>query len=434
MAVKKILSVKVSDLTLDPNNARKHGEKDLAAIVASLEKFSQQTPIVITSDNVVIKGNGTLMAAMKLGWTHVDAIRTNLTGQQITAYAIADNRTSDLSEFDNEKLLELLQGLDEQSLIDACGFDEMAMAELLQEVEYLQPKPEIVEDEVPEPPGDPITKSGDLWILGRHRVLCGDSTKAEDVARLMDGSKADLCFTSPPYGQQRDYTAEGKEKCTDWDGLMQGVFANLPMSDAGQVLVNLGLIHRNCEWIPYWENWIEWMRGEGWRRFGWYVWDQGSGLPGDWNGRFAPSHEFIWHFNKSTERPKKTIATQDATRARKGQSIPIGFRKEGGSVACTSPDKIGQDFKIPDSVIRINRSPVDGKLHPATFPVALPSFAMKCWPGDIYEPFCGSGTTLIAAEQLGRTCYGMEISPQYVDVICSRWENLTGLKAVLAND
>lgn len=131
MAVKKILSVKVSDLTLDPNNARKHGESDVAAIAASLDKFGQQTPIVITSDNVVIKGNGTLMAAMKLTWTHIEAIRTSLTGQQITAYAIADNRTSDLSEFDNEKLLELLQGLDEQSLIDACGFDEAAMAELL---------------------------------------------------------------------------------------------------------------------------------------------------------------------------------------------------------------------------------------------------------------------------------------------------------------
>jgi len=134
MAVKKILSVKVSDLTLDPNNARKHGEKDLAAIVASLEQFGQQTPIVVTSDNIVIKGNGTLMAAMKLGWTHVEAIRTNLTGEQITAYAIADNRTSDLSEFDNEKLLELLQGLDDQALIDACGFDEAAMAVLMQEV------------------------------------------------------------------------------------------------------------------------------------------------------------------------------------------------------------------------------------------------------------------------------------------------------------
>ena len=132
--VKKILSVKVSDLTLDPNNARKHGERDLAAIVASLEKFEQQTPIVITSDNVVIKGNGTVMAAMKLGWTHVEAIRTNLTGQQVTAYALADNQTGLLSTWDNEKLLELLQGLDEQSLIDACGFDEMAMAALMQEV------------------------------------------------------------------------------------------------------------------------------------------------------------------------------------------------------------------------------------------------------------------------------------------------------------
>jgi len=131
MAVKKILSVKVPDLTLDPNNARKHGEKDIAAIAASLEKFSQQTPIVITSDNVVIKGNGTLMAAMKLNWTHVEAIRTNLTGQQVTAYALADNQTGLLSTWDNEKLLELLQGLDEQSLIDACGFDEMAMAELM---------------------------------------------------------------------------------------------------------------------------------------------------------------------------------------------------------------------------------------------------------------------------------------------------------------
>ncbi len=130
----KVIKVKIADLKLDPNNARKHGEADVNAIASSLSQFQQQTPIVITSDNVVIKGNGTLMAAMKLDWTHVEAIRTNLTGQQVTAYAIADNRTSDLSEFDNEKLLELLQGLDEQSLIDACGFDEMAMAALMQEV------------------------------------------------------------------------------------------------------------------------------------------------------------------------------------------------------------------------------------------------------------------------------------------------------------
>jgi DNA modification methylase len=288
---------------------------------------------------------------------------------------------------------------------------------------------DVTEDEVPEPPADPITKPGDLWILGRHRVLCGDSTKAEDVARLMDGAKADLCFTSPPYGQQRDYTKEGKEKCQDWDGLMQGVFANLPMSDAGQVLVNLGLIHREGEWIPYWEAWIEWMRSQGWRRFGWYVWDQGAGLPGDWNGRLGPSFEFIWHFNKKSLRPDKWIETKAESRAAKGKGGTVGFRKEGGSAECYSPDKIGQDFKIPDSVIRVNRNSQDGRLHPATFPVALPSFAMNCWDGIAYEPFCGSGTTLIAAEQLGRTCYGMEISPDYCDVIVKRWETLTGQKA-----
>jgi ParB-like chromosome segregation protein Spo0J len=129
--VKKILSVKVSDLTLDPNNARKHGESDVAAIAASLEKFSQQTPIVITSDNVVIKGNGTLMAAMKLNWTHIDAIRTNLTGQQVTAYAIADNQTALNSEWDEERLKELLGDFDAE-LQAACGFDQEYLLELLE--------------------------------------------------------------------------------------------------------------------------------------------------------------------------------------------------------------------------------------------------------------------------------------------------------------
>ena len=135
MATKKIISVKLDSLTLDPKNARKHGEKDLAAIAKSLDKFGQVTPIVITSDNIVVKGNGTMMAAMSLGWQKIDAIRTELTGEQVTAYAIADNRTSDLSEFDNDVLLELLQGISDQDLIDATGFDDAAMDELLKQVQ-----------------------------------------------------------------------------------------------------------------------------------------------------------------------------------------------------------------------------------------------------------------------------------------------------------
>lgn len=118
----------------------------------------------------------------------------------------------------------------------------------------------------------------------------------------MDGAQATLCFTSPPYSQQRLYVSG----ISDWDVLMRDGFAQLPMAERGQVLVNLGLIHRNCEWHPYWETWIDWMRSVGWRRFGWYVWDQGHGLPGDWNGRLAPSFEFIFHFNRMARKPNKT--------------------------------------------------------------------------------------------------------------------------------
>ena len=436
----KTRSVRIADLSIDPANARKHSQRNLDAIAASLKRFGQQKPIVVDKANIVRAGNGTLQAAIHLGWDKIDAVTTDLTGAEASAYAIADNRTAELAEWDDPVLKATLEALadEDRALLDACGYTEEELDALVTGEEGTDDDGttgEIIEDEVPEPPVDPITKPGDLWILGRHRVLCGDSTKAEDVARLMDGAKADLCFTSPPYGQQRDYTKEGKEKCSDWDGLMRGVFANLPLADDGQVLVNLGLIHREGEWIPYWDGWIEWMREQGWRRFGWYVWDQGSGLPGDWNGRLAPSHEFIWHFNKQTVKPSHCVPKDPKSiRDRTGDaSMRMGAEK---TQKATSGKASLNTHKIPDSVVRIQRQCgriESGDYHPAVFPVAFPSMAMNCWGGDVYEPFCGSGTTLIAAEQLGRTCYGMEISPQYCDVIVKRWENLTGEKATLAS-
>jgi DNA modification methylase len=131
----------------------------------------------------------------------------------------------------------------------------------------------------------------------------------------MDGEEADICFTSPPYAQQRDY----KTGPQDWDALMQGVFSILPMKHGAQVLVNLGLVHHDGEWLPYWDGWIEWMRSAGWRRFGWYVWDKGFALPGDWNGRLAPSHEFVFHFNRVAEYPRPSTPTRERMR----ESLPF---------------------------------------------------------------------------------------------------------------
>lgn len=258
----------------------------------------------------------------------------------------------------------------------------------------------------------------------RHAILCGDSTKAEDVAHLMDGERAALCFTSPPYAQQRDYGEKAKEKVQDWDGLMRGVFANLPMTDDGQVLVNLGLVHRDGEWIPYWDGWIEWMRCQGWRRFGWYVWDQGHGLPGDWNGRLAPSHEWVFHFNRVPVKPSKTVEKDpESVRDRTGDTTMRGDLAAGRHWSSGLASL--QTHKIPDSVFRVQRQcgrVMADSHHPAVFPIGLPSAVIESWPGNVYDPFGGSGTTLVAAHRCDQRSFLMEIEPKYAEIILRRAE------------
>jgi DNA modification methylase len=277
-------------------------------------------------------------------------------------------------------------------------------------------------DPTPEVAGPTRTAAGDVWVIGgKHRLLVGDNTDPENVRRLMAGRTVGLCFTSPPYAQQRDYGEAAKEKVQDWHALMCGTFANLPMTDDGQVLVNLGLVHRDGEWVPYWDEWIGWMRQQGWRRFGWYVWDQGPGMPGDWAGRLAPSHEYIWHFNREAVRPAKT---QECKHAGEVQSKRTFRNKDGTLDGFTHAGRAVQSHKIMDSVIRVVRkhgTDANGD-HPAAFPIDLPTALIECWPGDVYDPFLGSGTTLIAAHRLGRVCYGCELEPKYCDVILRRAE------------
>ena len=272
-----------------------------------------------------------------------------------------------------------------------------------------------------------LSRHGDIWLLGAHRLICGDAGDSSVVAALMQSEKAALCFTSPPYGTKRDYT----DTIVDWDALMRSVFANLPMAATGQVLVNLGLIHRKQEVMPYWDGWLSWMRQQGWMRFGWYVWDQGPGLPGDWNGRFAPSFEFVFHFNRKDSEVRRPNKNVPCIQAGRNSGVVTGIRKKDGSKQPWTHAHVGvpiQDTKIADSVIRITRQnckigqDID---HPAVFPVALPQFVIEAYSdiGDVvFEPFGGSGTTMLAAQRSGRQCRLVEIAPQYVDVAVIRFQ------------
>ena len=376
----------IASLMLDPANVRTHDSKNLESIKASLARFGQQKPIVVNSKGIIVAGNGTMMAAKMLNWSSVEIVRTDLEGAEAIAYAIADNRTAELAGWDEAALAQQLAALqiDDEELANIAGFTDAEIEAMI-----LDGK-EIEEDEVPEPPADPITKTGDLWLLGTHRVLCGDSTKAEDVARLMDGAKAQMIFTDPPYGMS--YQSNMRTKSAK--------FAVLENDD--RVLTEwIEPAIRNSEgWVFIWttwkvlEQWFPVVKPFG-KLSNLVVWSKGGGGIGDLKKTFSTDHEIAFVFNREAELCGKRI----------------------GSVWSFGKDAAG-DYA-----------------HPTQKPVALAAEAIDKTTNiacTIYDPFLGSGSTLIAAEQLNRKCYGMEISPAYCDVIVKRWETLTGKTATLS--
>jgi len=422
-------------------NPRKNDDA-VDRMCGAIQTFGFKIPVVVRSDGTVVDGHLRLKAAQRLGLETVPVVLADdLSDAQIKAFRILANQSANWADWDNELLqLELVDLQEADFDLDQVGFSEEEMSELLGPLDADDGGAgdgggdSGSNDDVPEPPKDPVTKPGDLWILGEHRLLCGDSTKAEDVVRLMDGERADLLFTSPPYAQQREYEGD----IGDWDGLMQGVFSQILVKDDVQILVNLGLVHEKGEWNPYWEQWIGWMRGQNWRRFAWYVWDQGSGLPGSWSGRLAPAFEFIFHFNQIAEQARKTKKKKPESICRRDPKSG-GLRKKDGTrdLLLTSPESCLQPNKIPDSVIRITRHMARGIEceHPAVFPVALAVEIQAAFSdaGEIvYEPFSGSGTQLIAGEQTGRRVFAMEVAPAYVDLGVRRFQKINEEDAVLA--
>ena len=254
-------------------------------------------------------------------------------------------------------------------------------------------------------------------VSGEHRIACGNAGDATLIGRLFNDTKPSVLFTSPPYDQQRDYgLAEG---VGDWTDLMSCVFEAAPYRNDTQVLVNLGLIHRELEWQPYWSDWMEAMRGSGWKRFGWYVWDKRPALPGAWHGRLGPCFEFVFHFNrqecgegggpKYESAPEKGWETQDLQPRRSSDA-----RRTYSGGDCE-----------PSPCDRQDRAP-------RGLSVGLPRYFIAAYSDlrdPIYDPFVGSGSTILACEQSARRCYGVDISPSYCDVAIQRWETFTDQKA-----
>lgn len=413
-------------------NPRTHSDAQVAQIAASIVEFGWTNPVLVASDGTVIAGHGRLEAARRLGLDAVPVVvLDHLSEAQRRAYVIADNKLALNAGWNEELLAAELHALNGDGFdLSLTGFDEAEldrlMAPLDDEAESAGESGTDDADDAPEPPREPVSRPGDLWRVGDHLLLCGDSTDADVVRRVMNGERTSLLFTSPPYGNQRDYTTGG---IGDWDALMRGVFGHLAevMAEDGQVLVNLGLVHRDNEWQPYWESWLDWMRAQGWRRFGFYVWDQGPGLPGDWNGRLAPAFELLFHFNRQARKPNKIVPCKWAGHINDSHG---GMRGKDGTVGEWTHAGHGvQDTRIPDNVLRITRHKARGieTEHPAVFPVALPEFIMNTYTaaGDIvFEPFAGAGTTIIAGERAGRRVRAIELAPEYVDVALLRWRQL----------
>ena len=364
----------IAELSNDPANARKHNDKNIEAIIASLRRFGQQKPIVIDRNNIVRAGNGTLEAARRLGWDSIDCVKTSLEGSDAIAYAIADNRTAELAEWDDNVLAAQLNGLltESEEIALAAGW---TAEEIEAMVALAEDDPEITEDDVPVPPVDPITKPGDLWILGDHRLLCGDSTKAEDVGRLMAGKKVDSVVTDPPYGMEfRSNYRKTKHEAISGDA----------STDCLNHAVRIKATHSVYAWCR---------------------WDNVPDVP-------RPSSLITWVKNNWS------MGDLEHEHARQTE-VCLFYPGESHRWPGKRPTDV------------VNHARTGNDLHPTQKPVSLMADVVGWTTGLIYDPFLGSGTTLMAAEQLNRKCYGMEISPQYCDVIVKRWETLTGNKALL---
>jgi len=390
-------------------NARTHSPEQVAQIAASIAEFGFTNPILVASDAGIIAGHGRLEAAKQLGLAEVPVVvLDHLSDAQRRAYVLADNQLALNAGWDADILRVELQELEAQEFdLSLLGFSEDELSELLPEIEQLEAEEQGDPDEVPEAPEDPITKPGDLWILGNHRLLCGDSTNIQHVERLMDGKKADMVFTDPPYnigfgGTMSNTSKNGKlVPHVGMNAKHREIHNDKKSPEEFQDFIRsvLSVIQLNCS--------------------GAYYISFGSGNFHELLTPVASSIGYksiiIWVKNQSPM----------GGGAYRRRYEPIIYGNFSG-------DFYGTPYS-EDDVWEFDRTNKND-LHPTMKPVDLVANALSHGSkpgGSVLDLFMGSGTTIIAAEKTRRSAYGMELDPAYCDVIVKRWQAFTGKTATL---
>lgn len=392
----KIVTLAIDLLIPYTNNSRTHSTEQVAKIASSIKEFGFNDPIAIDAANGIIAGHGRLMAARLLGLTHVPTIQLgHLNKEQQRAYILAHNRIALDAGWDTELLQLELQELQNAGFeLAETGFDTSELEALMNPEISMQGL--VDADSVPEVKSDPTSISGDTWLLGEHRLRCGDTTNLNDVELLMAGVKADLVFTDPPYNVDYEgYTDEKlkieKDSMSDeqFKQFLRDIFASysIIVKDTASLYVCHGSIYQREFQNALEENNFNVRNQIIWAKsnFGWGF------------GRYKFKHEPIFYCHVKGQ--------SDAWYGDKTQSTLWNVDK-----------------------------PSANKVHPTMKPIELIEMALhnSSKPKDVVvDLFGGSGSTLIACEKNGRKCYTMELSPHYCDVIVQRWQEFTGKKATL---
>ena len=391
----KIEQAALDSVTPYARNPRNNADA-VAKVAASIKEYGWRQPIVIDEERVIIAGHTRLMAAQRLGLEKVPVhIATGLTPQQVKAYRLADNRVAAEAEWDRDLLaLELGELNNEDYDLTVTGFDDDELAALLASGAEGLTDP----DDIPDVPEEPQTVIGDVWLLGNHRLVCGDSTNADDVAKCLNGVEPHLMVTDPPYGVE--YDADWRNHAMRANGAAVGgrAVGKVETDDNADGSVAWALFPGDGAYVWHAGNKANIVADSliacGLNIRAQIIWVKNNLIIG--RGDYHPKHEPLWYAVK---------------KSRKGHYC--GGRKQSTVWEIDKPRKseTGHSTQKP---VECMKRPIENNSSPGQ---------------AVYDPFLGSGTTIIAAEMTGRVCHGLELSPEYCDVIVKRWQEFTGKKA-----